>query len=149
MAELAISKNRFLRLTREQWEQMRLAVIRLAPEEACGVLLGNAERVVEIIPVTNILHSPVRFRMDPREQLNAFARMDELGLELIAIYHSHPAGPANPSATDIAQAYYPDAIQLIWYPSGSEWKCRGFLIREGGFSEVEIYIDQDESSDYG
>ena len=85
---------------------------------ACGLLAGTAldgvGQVKIAIPVSNALHSPVRFRMAAEEQLAAFLHIEELGFELLAIYHSHPHGPASPSSTDLAEAFYPEALTLIW-----------------------------------
>jgi proteasome lid subunit RPN8/RPN11 len=61
-----------------------------APQEACGLLAGKGDITLEVIPITNELHSTVRFRMDPIEQLRAFQLIDDQGLELVGIYHSHP-----------------------------------------------------------
>lgn len=117
-----------------------------APEEACGLIAGRDNIAWEVIPVRNALHSPVRYRMDPQEQLNAFNRIEELGLEIIAIYHSHPSGPAHPSPSDIAEAFYPDAVYLIWFRSDKGWDCRGFSISEEEVEEVPIYIAADSSA---
>ena len=38
------------------------------------------------------------------------------GLEVVAIYHSHPRGPAAPSATDLAEARW-DVPYLIADPT--------------------------------
>jgi proteasome lid subunit RPN8/RPN11 len=117
-----------------------------APEEACGLIAGRDNTAWEVIPVTNALHSPVRYRMDPQEQLEAFNRIEELGLEILAIYHSHPAGPTHPSLTDIAEAFYPDTVYIIWFRSGQGWNCRGFRISEEEVEEVPIYIAADSSA---
>lgn len=119
---------------------MRTHVSHLAPAEACGLVAGQDGRAEGIIPVTNSLQSPVRFRMDPQEQLAAFEWIEQQGLELLAIYHSHPAGPATPSATDIAEWYYPETAALIWSPLGEEWSCRGFSLVGGQAREVEVVI---------
>lgn len=129
-----------LTLTTEHLEQMRRHVALLAPQEACGLVAGQADRAQLVIPITNQLHSTVRFRMAPDEQLRAFLRMDELGLELIAIYHSHPGGPSHPSVTDVAEAYYPEAIHMIWHPDPNGWSCQGFSIREGVVQEARIQV---------
>jgi proteasome lid subunit RPN8/RPN11 len=47
--------------------------------------------------------------------------MEAQGLEMVGIYHSHPHGPDSPSPTDIAEAYYPDAVYLIWFRQDGEW----------------------------
>jgi hypothetical protein len=52
--------------------QMRLHVTAAAPLEACGLVAGQPGRGVAVFPITNELHSPVRYRMDPHEQLAAF-----------------------------------------------------------------------------
>lgn len=113
------------------------------PFEACGLVAGRASGAVEIISITNTLHSRVRFRMDPVEQLNAFNQIEEQGLQLLAIYHSHPGGPATPSVTDVSEAAYPGVVHLIWSRSGEQWDCRGFLIAGGRVSEVPVVIVDD------
>lgn len=133
-----------LTLPTELYEQMRRHVASLAPEEACGFIAGRADRAHQVFPITNQLRSPVRFRMAPDEQLRALIRMDELSLELAAIYHSHPSGPSHPSITDIAEAYYPEAIYLIWFPGSTGWSCQGFSIREGVVQEASILITEIE-----
>src|SRR3990172_6977006 len=62
----------YLVLREEQWNIMLVDVIKRAPEEACGLLGGKGRDVVDVIPVTNVLHSPVRYQMAPEEQLAAF-----------------------------------------------------------------------------
>jgi proteasome lid subunit RPN8/RPN11 len=125
-------------------QQMRRQVADRAPEEACGLLSGQIEartyRVAAVIPTTNELHSPVRYRIDPHEQIAAFNRIDAQGLELVGIYHSHPAGPMSPSPTDIAEAYYPEAVYLIWSAPAGEWQCTAFLIQDGQVTPVEIFV---------
>ncbi len=115
-------------------------VRRRAPEEACGLIAGIETKGLEVISITNALHSLVQYRMDPQEQLDAFNHIDQQGWELLAIYHSHPAGPAVPSATDVAEAAYPGVIHVIWFQSGGEWRCRGFLIEEEAVTEVTIHV---------
>lgn len=117
-------------------EQVFFEVITHLPEEACGLLAGNNNLVSQILPIENILHSPVRYRMDPQQQLAAFQRIDNLGLELLAIYHSHPDGPATPSTTDIAEAYYPEVVYMIISQAKDVYTPRGFLIQNGRVDEV-------------
>jgi proteasome lid subunit RPN8/RPN11 len=90
--------------------------------------------------VENILHSPVRFRMDAQQQVDAILEMEEQGDELLVIFHSHPGGPAVPSPTDVAGATFPDAINLIWSKSDGVWNCRGFLIQAREIKEISIQV---------
>jgi proteasome lid subunit RPN8/RPN11 len=43
-----------------------------APLESCGLLAGKKDRVEKVLFVQNQAQSPVRFVMDPYEQLRAF-----------------------------------------------------------------------------
>ncbi len=83
------------------------------PLEACGLLAGENGRVSHIYLIENMLSSRTAYEMDGRQQLNAMLHVEKEGLDLMAVYHSHPGGPNVPSETDIAQAYYPDLLQLI------------------------------------
>jgi proteasome lid subunit RPN8/RPN11 len=113
------------------------------PNEACGLLAGSGADVRRIYPVENLAHSPTVYEMNPAGQIAAFLAMEALGWELSGIYHSHPAGPAEPSPTDIAQAYYPDSIYVIISPGASgAWQARGFQIAEGRVREVPLEVRQ-------
>jgi proteasome lid subunit RPN8/RPN11 len=85
------------------------------PNEGCG-LLGGLNGVVSYhFPTTNVepVNKYKRYLIDPREQLSAQEKIDELGLELVAIYHSHTHTPAYPSPTDVRTAYYPDSYYVL------------------------------------
>jgi proteasome lid subunit RPN8/RPN11 len=122
----------------EHWEQMLDHVSRMDPEEACGLAAGKDRLTMRIYPVENALHSTVRFRMEPQEQVDAILEMEELGWEMLAIFHSHPAGPPAPSPTDVAEVAFPDAVNLIWSKSDGAWGCRGFLIQGNEVKEISI-----------
>jgi len=114
-------------------------VKRHAPLEACGLLAGKGERVEKVIPVRNQEQSAARFVMDPYEQLDAFRWIDDHALELLGIFHSHPAGPETASATDVEEAAY-EVVHVIWSRMGSNWKARGFWIENGRTLEVPLSI---------
>ena len=118
---------------------MRRHVVAQAPLEACGLLAGKQDAVEAVLRVRNAEQSPVRFRMDPEEQLHAFEWIEANGLELVGIYHSHPTGPETASATDIAEAAY-QVVQVIWSRTRRSWKARGFWIEAGEFMEVSLQI---------
>ncbi len=108
------------------------------------MLAGSNEIVREVIPVRNQARSPFRFRMDPQEQLRAFNWIEARGWELLAIFHSHPAGPAHPSATDIAEAAY-QVIHMIWWRRDGLWHAKAFSIHDGVASEVKLYVTDTEA----
>lgn len=127
-------------LTQAQWEQMLADVDRRAPEEACGLIAGKESKVQAVLPMTNTLHSTVRYRLEPQEQLQAFQWLESQGWDLLGIYHSHPKGPDFPSPIDVAEAYYPEALYLIWFRRSGQWNCRAFSIQDREVSEVPIIV---------
>jgi proteasome lid subunit RPN8/RPN11 len=108
------------------------------PEEGCGLLAGREGVAEAVLPVENELHSPVRYRMRGQAQLRAFQHLETGGLDLLAIFHSHPSGPAAPSATDIAEFCYPGVLTLIAAPEEGTWKLRAFAIGVGSCREVPL-----------
>ncbi|MGX2041982.1 M67 family metallopeptidase [Methylocaldum sp. MU1018] len=82
--------------------------------EVCGLIGAKDGVPSSCYPVKNAAATPNRrFEMDPREQIETMRRMRERGEELFAVFHSHPAAPAEPSATDLEQAAYLDALYII------------------------------------
>jgi proteasome lid subunit RPN8/RPN11 len=147
-------------LPEDLWREMLAHVLACLPEEACG-LVGSAggenldhasvagaasadPTVAEVVlPIENELHSPVRFRMAPAEQLKAFYLLEDHQFELAAIFHSHPHGPHHPSASDLAEFAYPGVLMLIVSPldpdssptavSAENWQVRAYRM-DGGMS---------------
>lgn len=111
-----------------------------APIEACGLVAGIDGRSQNIFPVTNTLHSPTRFRMNPEEQLSAMLSIQKLGWELIAIYHSHPTGPPTPSPTDIAQDHYPGTIQMIFGYQAGSWNYQAYMYKNNRFLSLPVIV---------
>ena len=128
-----------LSLTNEQLNQMIAHVDSQMPLEACGLLAGHGYSVETVLAVKNQAQSPVRYVMDPIEQLNAFEWIDSQGLDLIGIFHSHPTGPETVSPTDIAEAAYA-VVHVILSPLGGSWLARGFWIEDGSYDEVTLQI---------
>jgi proteasome lid subunit RPN8/RPN11 len=128
-----------LSLTNEQLQEMIAHVDAQLPMEACGLLAGRGSSVESVLMVTNQAQSPVRFVMDPIEQLNAFEWIDSHGLDLIGIFHSHPTGPETVSPTDIAESAY-DVVQVILARVHGSWHPRGFWIENGSYREVTLQI---------
>jgi len=84
---------------------MRAAARDCAPEECCGLLLGRDGRAEEARPAANVAAEPCRrFEIDPQALVDAHRAARGDGPEVIGYYHSHPAGPSEPSAVDRAMA---------------------------------------------
>ncbi len=111
-------------------------------KEICGLISSKEGQPVRVYPVRNIASIPqCRYQMDPAEQIDALRRIREKGEELFAIYHSHPASPARPSAIDIAEAGYPEALYLIISLSTKGvLEMRGYRINANNVSEITLAI---------
>ena len=127
-------------LSNEQLIKMIEYVDRHTPLEACGLLAGKDSRVEKVFEVKNQDQSPLRYVMDPIEQLNAFEWIDSNGLELLGIFHSHPSGPETVSPTDIAEAAYA-VVYVILSRVDDVWRARGFRIENGATQEVTLQIE--------
>lgn len=115
--------------------------LREFPNEACGLLAGPDGAPVKFFAMRNLDASPVSYRLDPKEQLEVFDRIDEEGWELLGIVHTHTHSEAAPSETDRKLAFYPDARYLIMSLSDRERPVlRAFRISEGDVAEEELRI---------
>src|SRR4051812_21724474 len=86
------------------------------PLECCGMLAGTVDggvgRVVERSPLVNAAASPVEYLSEPRGMFEAVRDMLRRGLDVLAVYHSHPTSPPVPSKTDLARNYSEDVVNL-------------------------------------
>jgi proteasome lid subunit RPN8/RPN11 len=109
------------------------------PLECCGLLAGQESSATQFIPITNRLASATEFDMEPAELIGALRSLRTNGKMLLAIVHSHPRGPALPSARDIERAWYPDAAHVIVsFASAETPEVRGFRILDGEVIEIEL-----------
>jgi proteasome lid subunit RPN8/RPN11 len=60
--------------------------------EVVGFLLGVGCRALVVFPMENLASSSVEFLANPLDVVAAHNLAEALGLELIALYHSHPFG---------------------------------------------------------
>jgi proteasome lid subunit RPN8/RPN11 len=92
--------------------------------ECCGLLIGAGERTIHIEAyeaAQNIAPDRAkRFEIDPKIQFDVLRRLHGTPRRIVGHYHSHPGGPAAPSAHDLAMAHDPEAIWLIVAPTSGE-----------------------------
>ena len=108
-------------------------------QERCGLLVGDDNRAVRVLPIPNALRSATRYFMDGQELADALLAYGEP----LAIYHSHLSGPPTPSAIDVAEAMYPDSYYVIVSFHVEPPSVRAFRIRDGRAAEVDLRIEQD------
>jgi [CysO sulfur-carrier protein]-S-L-cysteine hydrolase len=118
------------------------------PNEACGVLASAGGDVVKVFRMSNASASPLRYSLDPKEQLAVYRKLDEQGWELAGVFHSHTRTEAYPSPTDVRLASE-DVPYLIVSLAAAKAEIRAFRIRkeswgaeEGEIEEVEVTIEE-------
>ncbi len=113
--------------------------------EICGLVGGKDGAPATCYPVRNAAEQPERrYLLDAEEHIAALRAMRERGEELLAIFHSHPQAPAEPSATDLELAAYPAALYLIVsLNTKGVLELRGFRIDASRtVEEVELLLGQ-------
>lgn len=132
-----------LKIRAELLDQMLAHARAAAPLEACGLLGGLPGCALAVYPIANAAQSAVRYTADPQGLVEAFLDIEARGWDIVGIYHSHPAGPATPSSTDVAEAYYPDAVYIIISPARQPPSLRAFRIVAGQVNEVTLVCEQE------
>ncbi len=117
---------------------MRAALIsharREAPNECCGFLVGARGRVRFALAMQNVDPRPEsRYRIDDRQhiQIRRWLRRLSPPLEIVGVYHSHPNSDARPSATDLAEALYPEWLFAVVSLAGQREDIAVFSIIKG------------------
>lgn len=81
------------------------AAAKVAPEEACGLLLGLGRVVCDAPVCANVAADRGRFfEIDPAALIAAHRAARGGGPALLGYWHSHPSGVAEPSVEDRRQA---------------------------------------------
>jgi proteasome lid subunit RPN8/RPN11 len=111
--------------------------------EVCGLIGAREGTPATVYPVDNVAEQPAsRFALDPQQQIAAMRTMRERGEVLFAVFHSHPAAPAEPSTLDLQQVGYPDALHLIIsLGTRGVLELRAFrALPTGGSAEVPLLL---------
>lgn len=90
-------------------DEVRWQGERAYPAECCGVLVGTAgkvKEVVRLVPVRNRrTDDPHRYLIAPDDLRRIEAELRSLRQDVLGCYHSHPDHPAVPSAFDVSEAW--------------------------------------------
>jgi len=111
-----------------------------APIEACGYLAGKNGQVKKLFALKNAAASSERFSFEPKEQFKAAKDTRTTGLELLAVYHSHPATPARPSEEDLKLAFDPNIIYVIVSLLEQSPNVTAFRVKEKQVIKVPIEV---------
>lgn len=107
------------------------------PNEGCGLLAMDGERVVKVYPTSNAEASQYDYTVAPEEHIAALTNAEDSGWVLGGTFHSHPKGSAEPSMTDVRSALEPEWVYLVVGLRGDP-ELRGWSIRDGGIGEIRI-----------
>jgi proteasome lid subunit RPN8/RPN11 len=131
-----------MRIPRGLYEQMIEHARAEAPDECCGMVAGRDGEAVKVYQATNIEHSHLRFMIDPKEQLRIDQDIEQSGLELTAIYHSHTRTAPEPSETDLIFAkLWPGVLWVIVGLAGDEPEVRLWRIADGQAAETDLVVE--------
>ena len=113
------------------------------PNECVGLLAGVIEggmgRIVERYALVNAAASPREFLSQPESMFAAYRGMREHGLDILAIYHSHPTSEPVPSRTDLERNYSSDVVHLIISLKDEPPLIRAWWLMENSYCELEWY----------
>lgn len=123
-------------LTAAHVEQLTSIAKGALPNESCAFLLGRDDIVTEILPMRNADESQVSFSVEPQELLHAYDLAETKRLQVIGIFHSHPARPA-PSSTDRKFMEINPVTWVIY--STTEHRMKAYVY-DSDVREVELKI---------
>jgi len=126
-------------------EQINAHVEKAYPEEGAGFLIGESDAVKEILALPNSREDGARhnrFLFTPQDYLQAELKADELGLNLIGVFHSHPDSPNIPSDYDRewAQPFFSYIITRVDHGKAVNSRSWRLLEDRSKYEEEEIEI---------
>jgi [CysO sulfur-carrier protein]-S-L-cysteine hydrolase len=130
-----------VRIARELVDEIVAHAREEAPNECCGMVAAENGRAVRVYRATNAAASPLRYEIEPRDQYRIEMAIEDAGMELGAIYHSHTRSDPYPSQTDVNLAFHPHALYLIVGLAGDEPELRAYRIVDGRVDEAEFEIE--------
>jgi proteasome lid subunit RPN8/RPN11 len=125
-------------VTSQTLAAMRAATAAAHPREACGILLGEGQRITAFRETDNVHPSPeTHFEIDPQALIDAHRAARAGGAQVVGYFHSHPRGPAIPSATDRACAA---GDGKVWAIVGAAGDVTFWRDGEAGFTALSFTI---------
>ena len=133
ITELQIPENIFEQIVVQAGEQ--------SPIEACGILAGKNSIAEKLYKMTNVDKSHDHFMMEPEEQFAVMKDMRAAGMDMLAVYHSHPTTPARPSQEDIRMAFTPGVVYVIVsLLTTTKPEVKAFNIENSNVTEISVEI---------
>ncbi len=156
---MRFEKDIILQINGEIRNQLITCVKKATPNEACGLIFGSINQIKNPKKENDYFYqyeakrfeciesdhkSPIAFLINQEEKLNEIYKIAQLKFELnlISIFHSHPAGN-NPSSTDLKNMehldYFKSFKRQIWsIMDARKGKINGFMYLNGKFIQVDV-----------
>jgi [CysO sulfur-carrier protein]-S-L-cysteine hydrolase len=108
-----------------------------APDECCGLIAGRDGRSERVYRMENAAHSPLRFEVAPLDVMRTLEAIDDEGLEVGGLYHSHTRTAPYPSQTDVTYAEaWPGTPWIIVGLANGDAEVRTYRIDGANVSEL-------------
>ena len=130
-----------MRIARNLYDELIAHAVADAPNECCGMIASRDDQAIRVFRAENAAASPLRYEIDGAEQYRIQMQIDDEGLDLGAIYHSHTRTDPYPSQTDINLAFYPDALYIIVGVASNDPEVKAYEIRDGRVADAELTVD--------
>jgi proteasome lid subunit RPN8/RPN11 len=113
------------------------------PNECCGLVGGREERATTVYPMRNEFESPLRYRLDSKDNIRVHNEMTAAAEEVVGVYHSHTKSEAYPSQTDLNEAEpWPEPVYLIVsLADADDPVVKGYLLRDKKIADVELIVE--------
>lgn len=114
------------------------------PEECCGVFIGNYKDgkavVCEARRMRNVNEGSkkTRYNIDPLDLVKLEDELDEVGLVILGIYHSHPNHPAKLSETDFKFAWPNLSYSVLSVQDGNADLMTSWRLEMNGSEKVKF-----------
>jgi proteasome lid subunit RPN8/RPN11 len=121
-------------------EEMSAETARRPEIECCGLLGGQDGIITRIYPAANALASATAYEIAPEDLFRIMRQMRADRVHPMGVYHSHPSSENFPSPTDVANAFYPEAIYFIASPFVAQVGANSGRLMEGPIHDPAISI---------
>ena len=107
------------------------------PNEACAILFGKNNEVLDIFLTENIEESSVNFTISNEQLIEGYKNAEDKKMDIIGIFHSHPNSDAFPSNTDKKFMQSNPVVWIIY--SGINKNFKAFILES---DSIEIPIEE-------
>ncbi|HXG88222.1 MAG TPA: M67 family metallopeptidase [Vicinamibacterales bacterium] len=109
-----------------------------APDECCGLLVGDSGAIVDAIRAGNVADDPTRrYLIDPADHFRALRDARHRSLDVIGAYHSHPRSAPIPSVTDAAEGFSHFTYVIVGLAAETP-ELRAWSWDDGNFTELAL-----------